>query len=73
MLLRKRRFFAHCRLAQEPGVLVWRGVDSDDLRTSDIECGEDLVEGFLPQTIRDSSIAPEGPEVCQGPASATEA
>lgn len=27
MLLRKQRFLGQCRLAQEPGVFVWGGMD----------------------------------------------
>jgi hypothetical protein len=68
MLLQEQRFLAQCRLAQEPGVFVWRGMDGDDLGTSDIQAGEDLVEGFLAQAVRDGGIAPQGPEVGQGPA-----
>ncbi len=43
MLLRKQRFLAQCRLAQEPGVFVLGGMD--DFRPETMAATDAVIEG----------------------------
>ncbi len=60
--------FAYRHEPQQPGVLVRRGVDRDDLRTIDVDLAEDLAE-----LIRHRRVAPEGAELRELSACSAEA
>jgi len=50
---------------EQPRVLVWGGVDSDDLDAIDVDLTEDFAQGFFPQLIAHRRVAPQRPELPQ--------
>ena len=50
---------------EQPRVLVWGGVDSDDLGAIDVDLAEDFAQGFFPQLIGHRRVAPQRPELPQ--------